>query len=101
VCATDIDAYLKRNALVPLRISTSSYVWNDSLERYAAQRPMWLASHGGGLGAGSRDFRDRGTPQRGLEPSPRIIVQRGVLVFGMGNPTSERPQPSQALDLTA
>ncbi len=37
VCATDIDAYLKRSVLVPLRMSTSSYVWNDSLERYAAQ----------------------------------------------------------------
>jgi CubicO group peptidase (beta-lactamase class C family) len=36
VCATDIDTYLKSNVLVPLRMDTSSYVWNDTLERYAA-----------------------------------------------------------------
>lgn len=36
ICATDIDAYLKRNVLVPLRMTTSSYVWNAALERYAA-----------------------------------------------------------------
>ena len=37
VCATDIDPYLTKNVLVPLRMDTSSYVWNDPLERYAAR----------------------------------------------------------------
>jgi CubicO group peptidase (beta-lactamase class C family) len=37
VCATDIDNYLKRNVLIPLRMETSSYVWNDTLERYSAR----------------------------------------------------------------
>ena len=37
VCATDIDEYLKRNVLVPLRMNNSSYVWNETLERDAAR----------------------------------------------------------------
>jgi CubicO group peptidase (beta-lactamase class C family) len=37
VCATDIDSYLKRNVLVPLRMDSSSYVWNDTLERQSAR----------------------------------------------------------------
>ena len=36
VCATDIDGYLKRNVLAPLQMDTSSYVWNDTLERHSA-----------------------------------------------------------------
>jgi CubicO group peptidase (beta-lactamase class C family) len=37
VCATDIDTYLKSNVLRPLRMDTSSYVWNTTLERYSAR----------------------------------------------------------------
>jgi CubicO group peptidase (beta-lactamase class C family) len=37
VCATDIDAYLKRNVLIPLGMNASSYVWNETLERHAAR----------------------------------------------------------------
>jgi CubicO group peptidase (beta-lactamase class C family) len=37
VCATDIDQYLKTNVLVPLGMDTSSYVWNETLERCAAR----------------------------------------------------------------
>ena len=37
VCATDIDSYLKRNVLVPLQMHSSSYVWNETLERHAAR----------------------------------------------------------------
>lgn len=37
VCATDIDVYLKRNVLVPLRMNASSYVWNEALARHAAR----------------------------------------------------------------
>ena len=36
VCATDIDAYLKSNVLVPLQMHASSYVWNDILDRSSA-----------------------------------------------------------------
>jgi CubicO group peptidase (beta-lactamase class C family) len=37
VCASDIDAYLKANVLAPLGMSSSSYVWNDTLERRSAR----------------------------------------------------------------
>jgi CubicO group peptidase (beta-lactamase class C family) len=37
VCATDIDTYLKRNVLRPLSMNTSSYVWNETLERHSAR----------------------------------------------------------------
>ena len=37
VCASDIDTYLKSNVLRPLRMDTSSYVWNTTLERHAAR----------------------------------------------------------------
>ena len=37
VCATDIDTYLKRNVLTPLRMHASTYVWNDTLARHAAR----------------------------------------------------------------
>ena len=49
VCATDIDTYLKRNVLLPLRMDASSYVWNDTLARHAARphdeagKPLSLA----------------------------------------------------------
>jgi CubicO group peptidase (beta-lactamase class C family) len=37
VCATDIDAYLKRNLLKPFGMNSSGYVWNDSFARHAAR----------------------------------------------------------------
>lgn len=37
VCASDIDTYLKSNVLRPLRMDTSSYIWDTSLERHAAR----------------------------------------------------------------
>jgi CubicO group peptidase (beta-lactamase class C family) len=49
VCATDIDQYLKKNVLASLRMDTSSYVWNETLERCAARphdsagKPLVLA----------------------------------------------------------
>ena len=36
VCATDIDPYMKANLLVPFRMASSAYVWNDTLKNYAA-----------------------------------------------------------------
>lgn len=36
VCATDIDPWLKRNLLVPFGMTSSGYVWNDTLARRAA-----------------------------------------------------------------
>lgn len=37
VCATDIDAYLKRNLLQPFGMYASGYVWNDSLAKHSAR----------------------------------------------------------------
>jgi CubicO group peptidase (beta-lactamase class C family) len=37
VCATDIDAYLKRNLLQPFGMHASGYVWNDSFAKHAAR----------------------------------------------------------------
>lgn len=37
VCATDIDAYLKANLLVPFGMTSSGYVWNDTFEKHAAR----------------------------------------------------------------
>jgi CubicO group peptidase (beta-lactamase class C family) len=37
VCATDIGTYLRKNVLTPLGMDSSSYVWNDDLERHAAR----------------------------------------------------------------
>lgn len=36
ICATDIDAFLKRNLLVPFGMKVSGYVWNDDLARHTA-----------------------------------------------------------------
>jgi CubicO group peptidase (beta-lactamase class C family) len=36
-CATDIDAYLRTNVLVPCRMGSSSYVWNDVSGRRMAR----------------------------------------------------------------
>ncbi len=36
VCATDIDAYMKANLLVPFGMASSGYVWTDSLGKHAA-----------------------------------------------------------------
>ena len=36
ICATDIDAFMKRNLLVPFGMKASGYVWNDDLARHAA-----------------------------------------------------------------
>lgn len=36
ICATDIDAFLKSNLLVPFGMKTSGYVWNADLARRAA-----------------------------------------------------------------
>lgn len=36
VCATDIDAYMKANLLVPFGMASSSYLWNDTMERHMA-----------------------------------------------------------------
>src|SRR5688572_12070761 len=33
VCATDMDAYMKANVLVPLGMSSSGYLWNDTMEK--------------------------------------------------------------------
>jgi CubicO group peptidase (beta-lactamase class C family) len=52
VCATDIDSYLKRNVLMPLGMGSSTYVWNETLERHAARphdpvgKPLPLARSG-------------------------------------------------------
>jgi CubicO group peptidase (beta-lactamase class C family) len=37
VCATDIDAFMKRTLLVPFGMTSSGYVWNDSFEKHAAR----------------------------------------------------------------
>jgi CubicO group peptidase (beta-lactamase class C family) len=37
VCATDIDDFMKANLLAPFGMSSSGYVWNDTLDRNAAQ----------------------------------------------------------------
>jgi CubicO group peptidase (beta-lactamase class C family) len=37
VCATDIDAYMKTHVLTPLGMTSSGYLWNDTLEKYAAR----------------------------------------------------------------
>jgi CubicO group peptidase (beta-lactamase class C family) len=37
VCATDIDAYMRANLLAPFGMDSSGYVWNDALDRNAAQ----------------------------------------------------------------
>jgi CubicO group peptidase (beta-lactamase class C family) len=37
VCATDIDAYLTANVLVPCRMESSGYVWNETFEQHAAR----------------------------------------------------------------
>lgn len=37
VCATDIDAYMKANLLVPFGMTSSGYVWNGTLEKHAAR----------------------------------------------------------------
>src|SRR5688572_19221023 len=36
VCATDIDAFMKANVLVPFGMRSSGYLWNDMLESHAA-----------------------------------------------------------------
>jgi CubicO group peptidase (beta-lactamase class C family) len=36
VCATDIDSYMRGNLFVPLGMSSSGYVWNDTFEKHAA-----------------------------------------------------------------
>lgn len=36
VCATDIDAYLKQNLLVPFGMRSSGYVWSEFFEKHAA-----------------------------------------------------------------
>ena len=36
VCATDIDAYMKANTLVPFGMASSCYVWNDAFDKHAA-----------------------------------------------------------------
>jgi CubicO group peptidase (beta-lactamase class C family) len=36
VCATDIDAYLKKNVLLPFRMTSSGYLWNDTMEKRMA-----------------------------------------------------------------
>jgi CubicO group peptidase (beta-lactamase class C family) len=37
VCATDIDAYMKANVLVPLGMASSGYLWNDTMEKHMAR----------------------------------------------------------------
>lgn len=37
VCATDINAYLTAQVLKPFGMAASSYLWNDSLAKHAAQ----------------------------------------------------------------
>ena len=37
VCATDIDAYMKTNVLVPFGMASSGYVWNESFDRHSAR----------------------------------------------------------------
>jgi CubicO group peptidase (beta-lactamase class C family) len=37
VCGTDIDAYMKANLLTPLGMTSSGYLWNDTLEKHAAR----------------------------------------------------------------
>lgn len=37
VCATDIDAYLRKNLLEPFGMRSSGYVWNDIFEKQTAQ----------------------------------------------------------------
>jgi CubicO group peptidase (beta-lactamase class C family) len=37
VCATDIDPYMNANLLGPFGMSSSGYLWNDTLERHAAR----------------------------------------------------------------
>src|SRR5262245_50356326 len=36
VCATDIDAYMKANLLVPFAMGSSGYLWNDKMEKHMA-----------------------------------------------------------------
>jgi CubicO group peptidase (beta-lactamase class C family) len=36
-CATDIDAYMKGNLLVPLAMASSGYLWNDRIENHMAR----------------------------------------------------------------
>ena len=49
VCATDIDSYLKTNVLVPCRMGSSGYVWDEAFQEHAAcphdakGRPLPLA----------------------------------------------------------
>jgi CubicO group peptidase (beta-lactamase class C family) len=36
ICATDIDAYMKKNVLVPFRMNSSGYLWNDTMIKHMA-----------------------------------------------------------------
>jgi CubicO group peptidase (beta-lactamase class C family) len=36
VCATDIDVYMKANILVPFGMTSSGYLWNDTMEKHMA-----------------------------------------------------------------
>lgn len=36
VCATDIDEYLKANVLTPFGMTSSGYLWNDTMEKHVA-----------------------------------------------------------------
>jgi len=38
VCSTDIEDYMKANVLVPIGMTSSGYLWNETFERYAAWR---------------------------------------------------------------
>jgi CubicO group peptidase (beta-lactamase class C family) len=37
VCATDIDAYMRANVLLPLGMASSGYLWNDTMEKQMAR----------------------------------------------------------------
>jgi CubicO group peptidase (beta-lactamase class C family) len=37
VCATDIDAYMKRTLLIPFGMASSGYIWNDLFDKHAAR----------------------------------------------------------------
>lgn len=37
VCATDIDAYMKANVLLPFGMASSGYLWDDRMEKHMAR----------------------------------------------------------------
>lgn len=37
VCATDMDAYMKANVLAPFGMTSSGYLWNDTMAKYVAR----------------------------------------------------------------